>query len=211
VSALIAVAKGDCIEMLTDAVCINAHTGAISGLVDKQFNTLPGVMIGISGEAETGRAFSYWAGKRCRNHDELVTHAADIWKASYLPSSAVPSVAFCGYSVERQGLELWSIMAGDDGFIASNILVASPADNDGEAVAPFVERFAADPESFDAARDGVGLMQTLRGYRRRFGNGRPVGCVGGWVQHSVVRRDGIERQVIHVWHDRVGAVIENAA
>jgi hypothetical protein len=73
-----------------------------------------------------------------------------------------------------------------------------------EVTDAYVGRFE-DPaacDAFDAERDGLAFLESLR---------RQFPRVGGFVQRTTITRDGIETRIIRHWCDVVGRLIEPGA
>jgi hypothetical protein len=87
---------------------------------------------------------------------------------------------------------------------ADGPLLGGPVTDLGRAV-------AVDPEAFDPERDGVPIFEAMRSMRLRLDETQPdtaVGHgVGGFVELVTITRDGVEREIIHRWPDRVGEKI----
>jgi hypothetical protein len=145
-------------------------------------------------------------------HDELVEQAADIWQEARIESEHGYSLCFAGFSEKRQALELWSAAHCTTEFAEYGIWCNAQTPKACEVLDALIEPFADSPERFNAERDGIAIMERLRACRRQFANGESLPCVGGWLLHTIVRREGIHSsRVIHEWPDRIGAVIQIAA
>jgi hypothetical protein len=70
------------------------------------------------------------------------------------------------------------------------------------------DRVLANPNAFDARRDGVEFIQQMRGLHPRPCKLGPRAAVGGFITHTTITREGIGAEVIWEWPDRVGECID---
>jgi hypothetical protein len=213
-SAVIGVAKPDCIELLTDAAHICADSGRLVRISGKQLMGT-GCVLSVIGWDDFSSAFAARMQPYSGSFDLLVRKARRHWiealRACPFPSGLTAfgedvglHAVVAGYSDERQALGLYAI--GNDDNALSEVSAVScggpPASR--PVHSDVVARFGHHPEAFDAHRDGIAAMGALR--RCTFG---AHACVGGYVQHSRIEASGVTTAIIHRWvNDRVGHAIE---
>jgi hypothetical protein len=214
-SALIGVCASDRVHIVTDGITLRPDSGIVAAIIHK-FGVLKNgaavAGIGIWGVSER---FCQLADARGINFDELVTTAPELWKEARADilrddyKDARCCAIFAGWSDRCSRPQLHLILSTGELYADVVAFAAGPTGSCAELVAPFVTRFRADPDSFDARRDGVEMMKQMRAHHpKKFGETqRP--SVGGHVEHIVVTRDGVAAEIIHRWpSDRVGKTIE---
>src|SRR5262249_7173340 len=83
-----------------------------------------------------------------------------------------------------------------------------PSDDARPVVDRLAQRLREAPDEFDARRDGVGFMETMRReFPRQFEQCRRP-AVGGYIQHTTITRTSVRSQVIHHWPDQFGRPID---
>jgi hypothetical protein len=204
-SALIGVCATNAVHLLTDAAITYLRDGRLANIQSKQ------ILLG-NGAVVTG-AGSYWVpvefaklAAKLANFDEVREAAPEMWEKvrTSLPDQDKKTVCVlstAGWS-EKEARP-WVEVFNADGRLGFGVFAAGPNDEPIEPIARFVERFVDDPDAFDPRRDGVGLMEDLRRYPRRYEQGTHP-AVGGFVQHTAVTRDGSATQVLHNWSDLIG-------
>jgi hypothetical protein len=212
-SALIAVCGSTSVHVLTDAASVWSGSGIVANIGSKQFLTsVPRCVIGTTGIMEPCAMFAHLAEARRVDFDGLVAAADELWAEARQVVASELGVDFAvvlgGWSASRNRAELYAI-DGKENRLSGDLaaFAMGPTDASAAVTNAFVSRFADDPDSFDADRDGIALMQDLRGYRRQFGaSAHP--CVGGWMQHSEAGRTSGTSRIICLWpEDRVGKAI----
>lgn len=211
-SALIAVCGPDAVHLLTDAVRMTPD-GIVWEITRKQAILKNGAAAAGIGFSPACLRFAQLADACAKNFDEMVAATPRLWAEARSTLSTKEkelrcAAVFAGWSEKGTRLKLHLILAEGGTYADAVVYAAGPTESADVLVDPFVKRFAADPNSFDARRDGVELMEGMRLHHpRQFGRLRWP-AVGGFVQHTVITRTDVETEIIHHWPDTVGRHIE---
>lgn len=223
-SALAFVCKSDSVEVLTDSLSINIDDGLVSDLGSKQI--LVGVtgVIAMNGWAWPCDLFAGLVAKHCRDFDELVTGADELWSAvnsamlDRFPDDRFRRdpffyvAALAGWSRARGRAEayMFDSLSGVNGQRRITAFVMGGGAESMDETLAFIRRFHREPEKFDAHRDGIPIFESMR-RSPSLVDDRLCHTVGGAIQYSVVDDSCIRTEIIHTWaSDRVGQLLEVA-
>lgn len=181
--------------------------------------------VAVRGSAVAPMLFAAEFGARFRTFDELVEQGGSVAEAVYdgnfgaiTWSGHVELELFlAGWSESRNRPETYWLVSDDShsraalGVNAWEFIEAEPFQ---VAPVPTPELLAAqnfdvtDIERVDPVRDGLKVMEAQRrfvGEMQTDGIARgPVSAVGGFVNLTEIREDGISQRIIHRWNDIIG-------
>lgn len=217
-SGIIVVRQADAIHVVTDACTTRLEDGAVVAIGRKQTVTRNRVLVAGMGLWPPCVRLARLADERGMTFDEVANALPDLWRESLATvpdwGKAVRCFAMvAGWSQERQCLDVSTIETMGDGRdeVTNDYVIVyagAPTLSSRDVVDTFVRRFCAAPETFDAHRDGVEFMETLRRHHWHQFEQAKRPAVGGFVQHTVLTRTSVTSRIIHHWPDRLGLPIE---
>lgn len=220
-SALIAVCKAGCIDVLSDGAATCVTTGRLARLERKQtfLRDARGRLsiVAAIGHTPFSKAFVSLA-MGAEDYETLVQAAPAIWREAKamqpLPAlhgqKVGQTIVLAGYSIRHQQMQLWSVNNEDDEFAEDVAISAGGASKSNHA--QFTNTFGLNPESFIPERDGLSQMEALRRDGMQLTAGSPrVTIVGGYLQHTRLARDELRSVCVYPWHDEVGQLMNPEA
>jgi hypothetical protein len=212
-SAIFALCSADVVHVLSDAATTATKEGRIVALAPKQAALRNGVLVAGIGLWPPVAHFARLADELA-TFDDVTRAAPELWAEvrERMPAAAkdvLGVTAFAGWSDERERMVLHFVQWPDAFTYDVPGYAGGPSADCAEFASNFGKPFVDEPASFDPSRDGVQFFEMLRRrHFRDFDDGKHP-AVGGWVDHSIVTREGAETRVIHTWpSDTVGRLID---
>lgn len=211
----------DAIHIYSDSA-VYGPTGQVTGFAPKTF-LLPGIgAMVVAGDLVVASALALDAMVAPDGFDGVLDRLPDYMTkvfdslaangGSYTPQPTVAHLA--GWSQRRERLGMWSAAVGETGHhqsgeafeIVSDILV-SPVSS--ELVTRLENAGLVDDDGMRAETPdqwfAVAQEQRACAFAYEFAGNAPIHMVGGFLQHTVVTRDGLSTRVVHRWaNDRIG-------
>ncbi len=202
--------REDGIVLLTDGAWYTSE-GIVQAIASKIL-VLPHIPAAIAARGPVAlQPLLFGIAYPCRDFEDLLTslknfedHLVSFVKSNSNVDNPLLDqfeVLIAGYSHERKGFETYVTANYQSLTLLSGDQVSPPPDaaiikQSGWQI-PALNRF-------DADRDGLRLMDCQRAIG-------PPHVVGGFVQKTIVERDGVRSSIIHTWPDEVGRKINPEA
>lgn len=197
--------REDGLVVLTDGAWYNSD-GVVQAIASKTL-VLPHIPAVVAARGPSHLLpFLFEIACPCRDFEDLL---GSIQSNAYDSSSGEYEIIIAGYSQERDRFEVYILPVHDryacEGFPAC-LLMPVPGHLIQPALDPAIIKqigwHIPDVDRLDAERDGLRLMEC-----QRADGTPPEHVVGGFVQKTVIERQGISSSIIHTWPDQVGRKI----
>lgn len=219
------VCKSDRVELLCDAAHYDPNSGTV-GAIHSKLAPLPELNCVMTGRGAIPVMWitAYVAGLSSASFDDVVANFEAIradaatYRNDDIPIEAWTrsDIGLIGWSENRNRPEGYIALGCDApelGLSAGNLRpcdVGVFSDGSTDVANAFVASVRENRDAFDARTDGIAVMELMRRETLPLTDKRDarVGhCVGGYVEHATVKRDGLSVRTIHEWPDEIGKPI----